>query len=520
MPLQKSFSEQSASTRTRQRWHKSKSNSAVPQSDSSTPLNRRPLDPISETTKNKLNAFNFRPVTDKTQDESHSAPNTDENVNIFQETKMGNNRVAEVSTPIAASKNNSTSTPVSRLAWQDLIGTSEVKEDEEDVSPNERIGWDARDKDKLNPMYKMSPMMASRRKGKKRARSSSPTSSPARQTTPAINVKKLSAALKSPHPDPALELWDRFALSGSASAVPAGANNPALANIMMSSSPQPSRVLGAVPGEAGLRRAISCGANWPKRRRVERNESTMSMQTMIEESPIGSSKSSMVNALLKSVTGEIEKSDSVGLTRRTTSEPSESPSPSKIRPNPVTAALGSPTPHRSPKKPAHLISSDAIDTSSNCTDAAPRKDSLSDYGDDDFDDDTLMGLDADLGLAQAHTPTTPQKSDTIKAPKSPQQQQADQSLDDDEFAELDDEMFAVADGLVSQIDSIRGANQDHDAIPTPIAEKCAAPAAAIEDLGEDLYGDDFGGDFDFEAAEMAATQSVNTTNGSVPLVRR
>ena len=88
---------------------------------------------------------------------------------------------------------------------------------------------------------------------------------------------------------------------------------------------------------------------------------------------------------------------------------------------------------------------------------------------------------------------------------------------DDEFADLDDDLFEVAEDLVTQIESNAdkpSTSAQLDPVPQPRHD------TAGEDLSEDIYGDDFGGDFDFEAAEIAATQSAQQTktSGSLPPV--
>ena len=91
---------------------------------------------------------------------------------------------------------------------------------------------------------------------------------------------------------------------------------------------------------------------------------------------------------------------------------------------------------------------------------------------------------------------------------------------DDEFADLDDDdVFAVAEDLITQIDSnANNLNTSAQLAPEPLPQHDVAG----EDLSEDIYGDDFGGDFDFEAAEIAATQSAKQTctSGSLPPVGR
>ncbi len=401
------------------------------------------------------------------------------------------------------------STPVNRLAWRDLIGDSDVKGEDEDVSPQEKIEWDTKQK----PMYGVSPMP--RKRGSKRARSSSPVSSPAaasRTMTPAVNVKRLSAALKSPRADPAIELWDRFSLSGSAATTPLGAANPALAQIMVSSSPQPPKFVGAGRGEGGLRRAISCGDNWPKRRRVERAETAPSMSIAVEESPRNNSKSSMVNALLKSVTGELNRSRAAQAQR----DVLKSPSPRKRRFNPADHVSGSPKRRPSPSKPPLPHIPGAVGVPKEASTADPS----SDYGDDDFDDDTLMSLDVDIGSALEQESRVPHPRTPI-ARQTANPNSTAQSADTlDEFADLDDDIFADAGDLLSQIDSACNTGQRTNVPQAPVPVSTASQGLVPDESAEDMYGDDFGGDFDFEAAEIAATQSAKQPNGSVPLVRK
>ncbi|KAI0429979.1 hypothetical protein F5Y09DRAFT_242532 [Xylaria sp. FL1042] len=494
MPLQKSFSEQNGSLKTRQRWqHKSRSHSAVSNA------RPQPLERVADATKHKLNAFSFHPPAD-----AHGAA-----AEPAKRELVVDENDSPANLPSAPMKH--LSTPVNRLAWQDLIGdSSDVAGEDEDGSPQEKIEWDTKQK----PMYGVSPMP--RKRGSKRARSSSPLSSPAaaasRTVTPAVNVKQLSAALKSPRADPAIELWDRFSLSGSAAATPLGAANPALAQIMVSSSPQPPRFtgVGTGRGEAGLRRAISCGANWPKRRRIERSETTPAMSVAIEESPRHNSKSSMVNALLKSVTGELNRSKAV----QTQLDVLKSPSPRKRHYNPADRLSGSPTRRLSPSKPSLPQEPGPVRVSKD----ASARDTSSDYGDDDFDDDTLMSLDVDVGSALPRKSPIPQPrtpvAKRIIADPNIAAQISNKTVD--EFADLDDDLFADAGDLLSQIDSACDTGQRTSTSQAPGPANAVSQGPAFDELAEDMYGDDFGGDFDFEAAEIAATQSAKQPNGSVP----
>ncbi|KAI2633127.1 hypothetical protein GGS26DRAFT_555382 [Hypomontagnella submonticulosa] len=519
MPLLKSFSEQNGSSRTRQHWNKTRSHSAVNYSNTTRTTRNpaaKPLQPISEATRNKLNAFK-RSDTTKQSDQDPVAPA----INLDAQSKDDSgskacieNRNSEQNlekTADSSAPKGNTTTPMNRLVWQDLIGTVEVTQEEEETSPNERIGWDSREDPRQG--MKMSPVMPGRR-GKKRARSSSPvSSSPASNSkprTPAVNVEKLSRAIKSHHADPTLELWDRYSHTGTTSVTPVGAMNSALAQIMVS-SPRSLKKDGG-----GLRRTISCGANWPKRRRVERTEISRPIEVAVNESPRGHSKSSMVNALLESVTGEINKTKAIQARR----DALRSPSPKKKRSQLAAQAPSSPTRQKSSKPAPPLFTEKAGPIARTTTSSL---NDSSDYGDDEFDDDTLMELDASICQSREliEDDSTAPPAGTTQIPN--QQYNQEPAPLDDEFADIDDDdVFAAAEDLISQIDSSRSAKNETRTPSEPAVAAQTRPPVVVDDLGDDVFGDDFGGDFDFEAAEIAATQSasVKQVNGIQPPVRR
>lgn len=529
MPLQKSFSEQGRSSRTHQAWKRSKSHSSANTTTRQAPA-PRPLDPVSEASKTKLHAFEFRPdvevidIADDDEDDGGKDPAAPK----ANQKSAGHVAEEKNAAPPAAE------TPRGRLAWQDLIGLPNTAEEEADNSPNERILWETkRDENAPSPLV-------TRKRGKKRARSSSPVSSPSSRSkpaTPALNVKKLSQALKSSHADPALDLWDRYTLNGSSTVTPRGGvgANPALAQIMVSSSPQTSKLLpmgvraSGTPG-SGLRRAISCGTNWPKRRRVDRPDGPSQPEVAQDQSPSVGMKSSMVNALLKSVNGELNRSK---LAHETRSDVMQSPSLKKKQRQDELDRRRPPLPVPPPpifKSPAEARPSEEHPPDARMSDTL--QDDFSDFGDDDFDEDTLMVLDASMAppceepvaaVATINT-RTGSRSETVSISHEKSDDDEFGELDD-EFGDLDDDVFAAAEGLIAEIDSSHTANtRTADAISQPVAEQQLISSNPLQDAGGgDLYGDDFGEDFDFEAAEISATQAVQQTNDtspSIPPVRR
>ncbi|KAL4729282.1 DNA replication endonuclease-helicase Dna2 [Fusarium chlamydosporum] len=456
MTFQKSYSDQVGRNK-RSPWQRSRSN---PVQQTPRP---RPLQPVSEVTKNKLNKFQYHPKP------GESVPEDTEN---------------EQSTSKTRAKDDATTTPATRLTWRDLLETAEGADDET-TSPNDRLLWDNR-QDNLY-MNAISPMLS--RKGRKRARSSSPVSSPIAEkpNTPSVNVKKLAQALKSPHADPTLELWDRYSLNGADSAdSPLGLANPALAQLMVSSSPRPTKT---TAGEASLRRAISCGLNWPKRRRIERSISGSRLSSEKEE--MEASKSSMVTALLDTVTSSIN-----GQSEETQDTP-ESPSPKKRRI--YATSSGSPVqlkpqPRPQPQIPRPVQTPTRNPPPSPTPIKAPGP-SSSDYGGDDFDefdDDTILQLEASITATQSEMDPRPE----LATSKSALPDEFDDKLLD-EFEDLDDDIFNEAEELITA-DS-QQAPQPHTTTKT-------------DDLEED-FGDAFEGDFDFEAVELAATQAAQNCSG-------
>ncbi|GKU17341.1 unnamed protein product [Fusarium langsethiae] len=456
MTFQKSYSDQVGRNK-RSPWQRSRSN-PVQQ-----PPRPRPLQPVSEVTRNKLNRFQYHPKP------GESVPENSEN---------------EQNTVKSRTTDDVTTTPATRLTWRDLMETAEGADDET-ASPNDRLLWDNRQDDLY--LNALSPMLT--RKGRKRARSSSPVSSPIAEkpNTPSVNVKKLAQALKSPHADPTLELWDRYSLNGTDTAdTPLGLANPTLAQLMVSSSPRPMK---PAAGEASLRRAISCGLNWPKRRRIERSTSGSRLSSEKEE--MEASKSSMVTALLDTVTSSIN-----GQSEEPQDTP-ESPSPKKRRI--CATSSGSPVqlkpqPRPQPQLPPPM-QAPAQNLARLPTPIKASGPASSDYGDDDFDefdDDTILQLEASITATQSEL--EPQRK--AAAPKNTLPDEFDDRLLD-EFEDLDDDIFNEAEDLITT-----------DSQQVPQASTTTKP----EDLDED-FGDAFEGDFDFEAVESAATQAAQNCSG-------
>ncbi|KAH8774668.1 hypothetical protein F5883DRAFT_547337 [Diaporthe sp. PMI_573] len=514
MPLSKSFSEQSRFPKQRQaQWQRGKSHSgAIP----SKPPTRPPA-PVSAVTKNKLSKFQFQnPTAEQPDTFSNLAPiseNQDkpsagettsalENADSNKENLQTEGRDPTDTASLPGQQKRATTTPVSRLAWQDLMGVGDADRQEDDTSPTERLLWH---NDPGDTVSMISPLVP--RRGKKRARSSSPMSSPAgdKTRTPVVNVKKLKKALKSEHADPALDLWDRFAVGGAAdSKSPLGATNPALAHLMVSSSPRPPKDGSPNHAESSLRRAISCGSHWPKRRRVETASESRPVKDTAKDA-----KSLMVSALLETVNDEISK------TERTEEDHAGMDSPSIKKRRSPRKQLSHSRPAVSPQhSEPQSAASPVLSPSRNGTKRGQRT-PPSDYGDDDFDDDTLLELDVSMLSGQTEARTFSGAAATLAdtdAQEASGQFSKQVTSSDDEFDDMDDDLLAAAGDIVGMADP---ALTQQPAPPPP--PKSIPPDGGTED--DDQFGDDFGGDFDFEAAELAATQTAGQVDSSLMPVR-
>ncbi|KAH7312326.1 hypothetical protein B0I35DRAFT_53044 [Stachybotrys elegans] len=437
MPLQKSYSEH-AGTKQQQRspWQRSHSH----------PTNllgkSRPLIPVSEATKNKLSKFQHQ--------HKHADSKATEDLPFAPDNVQAKR-----------SRDDSNATPSTRLTWQDLTEPEDAAEDEVHISPRERIMWDNNDTSHVSTF---SPMM--HRRGRKRARSSSPVSSPLNDklNTPVVNVKKLTKALRSPHADPTLELWDRYSLNAD-STTPTGIANPALAQLMVSSSPQPLKGSSPQWGDGQLRRTASGGLSWPKRRKLEKTK--LGMQSSAEQRDLeAASKSSLVRALLDTVTSSMHDQS-----HDEEDQDMTSPSPQK-------------------KYDAY---------SANNSREGDRKYSA-----------ILQRGDSDPKFNHILQPARP--SEDRPKPSLP-----DQATIDDEFKDLDDTIFDdFDDDLLDSVDlstiemppqaTAKPPSTANPAIPQPKPP----PAAPMElDVGGlDDFDDDFGEDIDIEAIERAAMQSM------------
>jgi hypothetical protein len=384
-------------------------------------------------------------------------------------------------------RNDIPSTPAGKLALLDLIGMGDVRRAVQSISPDERIEWD-------NEKSSTDESSVTRRvrKSKKRARSSSPLGSPA---TASAHVKAKTETLN-PQLDPGSEIWGRYSLNGSGTTTPQGPI-PNLAYIMPTSSPRPSKESATPRSIAGLRRANSCGTQFPKRRRVGGHEND---DVFTEPMNIGPSKLSVLiervqEGLSQPKAQLVNRNDAPGTPKE------EQPTQDEIMEDISSKPPG--------KKSSH--SSD----------------------DDEFDDDELDAtLLEDIVLAPIPVPASKPAAMTIHVPlpliRRLQEQKESLSIasskskdkalkaEKDEFDDSDDDIFCA---VASQFDKgVQRVNAEAPAVQNRggMAPQKVPISKADSD---DEFGDDGLDDLDFEEAEASATQSIQQTANSLIPVR-
>ena len=486
----------------------------------SKPLLEKPDLPVSTATKNKLSLFQFggQPNLDSMakQDVINLLSDDDkENAGIGhtsgQESMQEvDNKSSQPKLPESIKK-DVPSTPAGRLALPELIGMGDVKRAVQDISPEDRIEWDA---------LRSSNSMTGKTRARKRARSSSPLTSPPGQLAAFISSRA--------QVDPGSELWGRYSLNGSNAATPQGQSVPALAHIMHTSSPQPEKEGTTPRSGGGFKRANSCGNHFPKRRRVGGNEND---DVFTESVKIGPSK---LSVLLERV--------QEGLSQSSPKQPLEINKPAAISLSPPTKRCYedfediSSTGHGSRKGTMAAPTLPPAPPKTKTTPAkhqAPFRSNSSDYG--EFDDDDLDASLLDVVVPKPGEPLSNASNDSTlisrlpdPAPPPPissakqdplllvaasDSKSSDTCTLEDEFDDSDEDMFeADLEDIVAKFDT--QTSTLGKASPSPKQK-----SGIFKSDWDDEFGDGGLDEEDFEAAEVAATQSIQQTASSLLPVR-
>jgi DNA replication ATP-dependent helicase Dna2 len=555
MPLQKSFSDQnhSAKSKVRQRvltqyqhlthpqqqhrpqWSRNKSfQGPQPNQASLKPLQEKPPIPVSTATKNKLSNFQFhgQPNVENdtkavisllSHDEKENEGAKQEKADDVRGEHPKNSSPEQPKLPEPAPRDVPT-TPAGRLALTELIGMGDIRRAVQNISPDERIEWN-HEKD----MIPGSGSVFGIRRAKKRARSSSPIGSPSAQASPHFNPKFEAT---SPQVDPGSELWGRYSLNGSNAPTPQGPSIPALTHLMHTSSPQPCKE-GVTPRSlSGFRRANSCGNQFPKRRRVGGCESD---DVFTESVTIGPSK---LAVLIERVQEGLTQPKQPPMSTASSASNSFSTPLDKPSVHVADVKFIDHNPPEEPKaapKPCLLrTESFKAKTELIVTPQAVKngRSGSSDYGefDDDELDENLMEIFVEVAAPTPQMPSNPplralhQAQDRYKPPPQVKGAESFESgtlkADSDEFDDSDEDLFAAdLENIASQFDT-----KTHGKSKTILGGGAGVsgqrkPLARTKSESEDEFGDGGLDDLDFETAEATATQSIQQTANSLLPVR-
>lgn len=306
-------------------------------------------------------------------------------------------------------------TPVGRVPLTELLASGDdTSRQHLNLTPIERVLW--------NNSPASSEPSISRRRGTKRAHSSSPASSSQNETSrhfestkSQADLQALQKALKTPKADPADDLWNRYSLNKG----PAERRSPtapvgfAFTQVAYSSSPQtPASHLQNKEG-GGLRRALSC-IEWPtsaaKRRKLQLSGMSRDSNGGLARLRVGPdtnerSKTSRVSFLVEKIHDGLTKP--LAVDGYSSSEPPESsPAARKVNESPRRLDLSSQDDETVMDDVVTVLSQTAV-APKECTPLPlvlsaeeiadlEEADGSSDFGDDDLDLEMLETVDATL----------------------------------------------------------------------------------------------------------------------------
>lgn len=411
-----------------------------------------PSIPASSTSRSKLQAFQFHglPVDSESKESRHPKSQSDregekENQSPLEDQQaMGSSQLLPCPPPMSQRSQHKEcpQTPVGRLPLAELIaGVDDNTNKNMNLTPIERVIWQHVPG---NTQFTSSQETSASRTGKKRARSSSLTSSQNetsihfRNNKQSFDLQTLEKPLKTPQADPAADLWTRYSHKiGNIHDGSPTQNATLLAELLKSSSPQ-------TPGshlkqkETGhLRRSISCANEWPtsaaKRRRLNH---TSSQNQMLDDCPAierrSNARMSRVNLLMEQVqNGLLKGRDQVSKPKPSINSSQSSDKLASDRSSSQLPVLDNhdgdgqedaeeeSDPTSVGGEPA-MSELDESDTTFIGADTGLVEDTerVSEFGDDDFDDDLLEAVDASMAPRQSTDANVGQTTQTIRTCQS------------------------------------------------------------------------------------------------------
>lgn len=508
--------------------------------------------PISSNSRTKLSAFRFDDRTEESPEKSPSKVPLKPGHSDKENQASWLNGVVGSSRSFPGTGNSSTQskdgksikecpqTPANRIPLADLISSTEdavIEDPAAHLTPEDHVIWQHVPPSSNTDTKSRTPATSS----KKRRHSSSPACSPqagnsnSAQKEP-FDLQSFQALLKTPQSDVAADLWNNYVEKHKVK----GNGNIQLPRFenLPSSSPQTPASAKASRDSSGLRRSISCNAEWPtsrtKRRKIDDDDSktarSLFSRTRSNVLDSGKSKSSRINFLVE----QIEK---------TLQKPSEAPpSSSPLREHKDSPRSRSASPIERRALRASEKSNNQTDEHEACKDKGGLHRSSSEFGDDDFDQDLLdfaatsidpfvettqpravqpANSEGRLGLAlneNSNPLKVPEHPDT--APMAPDSKvNIINENDGNDIDEFEDDY----DGLPENLEEIAAAydeapesnglekvtgNDELTSQKPPLAAAAAPAPEGTAKAQEFSSGDEFDDDdFDLEAIEQSMNQS-------------
>lgn len=441
---------------------------------------------------------------------------------------------AETQGPVKSTK-ECPQTPGNRIPLADLISNAEDAFDPApgpEVTPVDHVIWQHVPVSSNPDTSSQTP--AGRRKKRRRGSSSpsSPTNGdPKKAPKEPLDLQSIQALFKTPQHDLATELWNNYVdknmVNGSEELPPAR-----LANLL-SSSPQTPGSGRTSRDSSGLRRSISCAAEWPtsraKRRRTNRQDSGSGRgifsRTSSNVLDSGKTKSSRINVLLERIEKSLQPASNTGM---------GAPGSSPLRQRIDARRCRSSSPIAERKNPGDAeAAAEALEHVADNSKTAGRaalQDSSSDFGDDDLDQDFMdlanattdpfvepshahqefdsLGSSAWAKFALDKLQSSHPKQQSQAGPKAPivhkimnNNIQPDDSDDfEDDFGDFGDdfeEMLAKCDQKPDKEDSIQQMSTERS---VKNMDTAVAPSKAESDASGDEFDDDI--DMNFIAQTM------------------
>ncbi|KAL4787251.1 hypothetical protein BJX76DRAFT_30846 [Aspergillus varians] len=355
--------------------------------------------PASATSRSKLDAFRYKTSNENRAEMTpmKTSPNkghaNKENqmswlngVMEQNESKLGDQEPRDEA-PEAKPIKDCPQTPGNRLPLADLIGNAEDAFRRapvgEEYTPEDYVIWQH-----VPPSSNPSTQTPATQ-SKKRRHGSSPSSSPLAAQKGSFDLQPFQALLKTPQNDLATDLWNNY-VAKTTTNIP-DLQQPRFANLL-SSSPHTPGSARTGQDSSGLRRSISCNAEWPtsktKRRKMEGERhpagraifSRSRSNIMVPKDLTAPNFSSLVKEMEKSLK----------------KVPPMQPDPLKTRPAIVQAKArrsrsASPLEKKTtnPDVRETALGGDMVDAPHAPTTKETLEESSSDFGDDDLDDEFL-----------------------------------------------------------------------------------------------------------------------------------